>query len=80
MDTEGVMRLLADWVGIDFDPILLEPTFNGFPIRANSGYPVDRHGVIRDPLDRARELSADERDAVERRTAELFERVLETCG
>jgi len=47
-DTEGVMRHVADRIGIEWSDVLLEPTFNGRPIRANSSDRVQRHGVLRD--------------------------------
>jgi hypothetical protein len=47
-DTEGVMRHVADRVGLTWSDVLLEPTFNGRPIRANSSDRVQQHGVLRD--------------------------------
>jgi hypothetical protein len=44
-DTEGTMRLLAERIGISMLPVLLVPTFNGRPIRANSSERVDDYGV-----------------------------------
>jgi hypothetical protein len=35
-NTEAVMRYLADFLGLQYDPILLKPTFNGYPISADS--------------------------------------------
>jgi hypothetical protein len=39
------MRKVADWLGIAFDPILLTPTFNRQPIKANSSFAVPDVGV-----------------------------------
>jgi hypothetical protein len=47
-DTEGVMRHVAGRIGISWSDALLEPTFNGMPIRANSSDRVQQHGVLRD--------------------------------
>ena len=44
-DTEGTMRLIADRIGISMMPVLLVPTFNGQPIRANSSGRVREYGV-----------------------------------
>jgi hypothetical protein len=44
-DTETSMRKVADWLGIAFDPILLTPTFNRTPIKANSSFTVSDVGV-----------------------------------
>jgi sulfotransferase family protein len=46
LETERVMRELAGFLAIDFDPILLEPTFNGMSTWANSSYPVGRTGIL----------------------------------
>jgi hypothetical protein len=32
------MRYLTEFLGIDFDDILLVPTFNKFPIKANKAF------------------------------------------
>ncbi len=44
--TEAVMAALAERVGIAMSQLLLQPTFNGRPIRANSAEQVARHGVL----------------------------------
>jgi len=46
LDTEQTMRRVAAALGLTMSPTLVEPTFNGFPIRANSSEPVSRYGVI----------------------------------
>jgi Sulfotransferase family len=51
LDTEKTMSAVADRLGIAFSPALLEPTFNGRPIRANSSHAVGRHGVLADRVD-----------------------------
>jgi hypothetical protein len=43
---EATMSLIAERIGITMSPQLLEPTFNGRPIRANSAYPVERYGIL----------------------------------
>ena len=43
---EETMSWLAEQVGITMTSHLLEPTFNGRPIRANSAYPVGRYGIL----------------------------------
>ena len=44
--TEAVMAALAERIGISMSPALLQPTFNGRPIRANSAEQVDAHGIL----------------------------------
>jgi hypothetical protein len=76
-DTEGTMRLVADWLGIAYDPVLTEPTFNGQPIKADSSFEVASHGVVTDPLSRFREkLSEEEIAYLEREAMPLYERAL----
>jgi len=55
LDTEATMARVAARIGISMSPCLLEPTFNGRPIRANSSYAVERHGVLTDRLGAYRE-------------------------
>jgi Sulfotransferase family len=43
---EEVMTRLAERIGITMSPILLEPTFNGRPIRANSADAVQSYGIL----------------------------------
>ena len=44
--TEEVMMRLAERIGIAMSPVLLEPTFNSRPIRANSAEAVESYGII----------------------------------
>lgn len=46
LETEATMRLLADRLGISMSPVLLSPTFNGQPIRANSSARVEGRGIL----------------------------------
>jgi hypothetical protein len=41
-----VMARLAERTGITMSPVLLEPTFNGRPIRANSAEEVSQYGIL----------------------------------
>lgn len=74
---ETTMRTLADRLNIDWDPILLIPTFNTEPMHANSSFAVGGPGLIRAPLDRASMLSPEEREIIERKCADLYRKVLE---
>ena len=60
LDPEETMRAVAERIGIEMSPVLLEPTFNGRPIRANSSVEVQEYGILqerttayRDSLDAA---------------------------
>jgi len=58
--TDKTMRALARFLGIDYDPVLATPTFNGYPVGANSSYEVHTTGVLTDPVERHKELLSDE--------------------
>jgi sulfotransferase family protein len=55
-DTEGTMRSLAERFGLAWDPILLVPTFNSRPVRANSSDPVETYGVLADRAEAYRDV------------------------
>ena len=50
--TEPVMRYLAEFLGIEFNSILLVPTFNGTPIKANTSFQADRPKIVSGTLER----------------------------
>src|SRR5207249_7398362 len=75
--TEAVMRYLADYVGVKFDEILLTPTFNKAPIKANSSYKVKTYGVIHEPVVRHLEmLTKAEIETIQNLTGDIYENVL----
>lgn len=73
--TEETMCALARALDVDYDQILLEPTFNGFRIRANSSFAGEASGVITAPLVRASLLSEDGRQLLDRNCLALYEDV-----
>ena len=80
-ETEATMRALADWLEIEFDPILTEPTFNRFPIKANSSFVVESHGVLREPLENWRSVLTDEQSAqIDAQTRDLYSRACELAS
>jgi hypothetical protein len=73
-DTEATMRKLAAWLGVRFDPILLTPTFNREPIKANSSWKVDGHGILPQPLTNWRNVFTDEQAVeIDARTGDLYQ-------
>ena len=74
--TEAVMRYLAEFLGIEFDNILLVPTFNKFPIKAHTSFKVQNHGIVNSPLSRYRTLTGQQLDTIETMTGETYPRVL----
>jgi NAD(P)-dependent dehydrogenase (short-subunit alcohol dehydrogenase family) len=55
LETEAVMGALAERVGIAMSPVLLSPSFNGRPIRANSSEAVAGYGVLAERVDAYRD-------------------------
>jgi sulfotransferase family protein len=45
-EPEHATRRVAARIGIEWSPSLLEPTFNGRPVRANSSDQVEREGIL----------------------------------
>lgn len=75
-DTESTMRMLARELGIAYDPILTEPTFNGKSMRANSSFAVETSGVIDAPLARETTLTREEHQFIDERCGALYQQVL----
>jgi LPS sulfotransferase NodH len=77
-DTEGTMEQLAERLGLPMSPVLLEPTFNGRPIRANSSAPVGSYGVLSDRTEAYRDALDEETIArVDELAGDLYLRVVE---
>jgi LPS sulfotransferase NodH len=77
-DTEGTMEQLVTRLGLTMSPVLLEPTFNGRPIRANSSAPVGRYGVLSDRTEAYREALDEGTIArVDELAGDLYARVLD---
>lgn len=77
LDTPGTMRGLADFLEIDYDQQLTIPTFNRYPVGANSSYGVQDTGVVTDPVERYRKLlSEDQRKMIRAECEDLHQEVL----
>jgi hypothetical protein len=71
-DPERVMRHLAGWLGIGWDPILVRPTFNGQGVIANSSHGIAETGVRSESIARWRDtLDAATIATIEARALEL---------
>ena len=72
LDTPATMRRLAGFLEIEFDDCLTTPTFNGYPVGANSSYGERRTGVVTDPVERYKEvLSAEQQELIRGECEEL---------
>ena len=77
LDTAQTMRRLAGFLEIEFDPRLTTPTFNGYPVGANSSYKVRATGVVTDPVERHKKLlSAEQRELVSGECEQLYREVV----
>jgi len=66
---------VADQVGISMLPVLLAPTFNGRPIRANSSEEIDRYGVVAERAEAYRnDLTGETVARIEELAGDLYER------
>ena len=74
--TGHVMHHLADFIGIDFEDILLTPTFNKFPIKANTSFATQQHGIISKTLDRYKHLDNRDIETIDALTSRLYTEVL----
>jgi hypothetical protein len=74
--TEAVMCYLADLLKISFDDGLLIPTFNKFPIKANTSFKAQQHGIINSTLNRYKTLTQEELGIIDHMTKELYREVL----
>jgi hypothetical protein len=79
LNTESVMRGVADWLGIGYAESLLSPTFNDMPIQADSSFAVSEHGVLRDAVGRGRDLPPDDAALIDRVGREPYKRALATA-
>jgi hypothetical protein len=74
--TKSVMRYLAEFLEIEFEDILLEPTFNKYPIRANTSFEAEKNGIIKSTLERYRTLTQEELEFIQSMSGELYGQVL----
>ena len=74
--TEEVMSHLSNFLDIEFDDTLLTPTFNGFPIKANTSFESEQHGIMRSTLSRHKTLSDEDVKTIDTLTSNEYEMVL----
>ena len=75
-ETEAVMRYLAKFIDIEFEDILVVPTFNKLPIKAHTSFKAENHGILNSTLSRYKTLTGSELDTIEEMTGEIYSRVL----
>ena len=75
--TEPVMRYLAKFLGLGFDPILLTPTFNKTPIGANTSFQLEKSTIMDSTLNRHKTLTPDELEIIRSITNKTYKWVAE---
>lgn len=76
-NTKAVMRYLANLLEIQFDNILLLPTFNKYPISANTSFDLKETSILKDTLSRHKTLSAEELQLIDTKTKDQYHRVID---
>jgi hypothetical protein len=71
-NTETVMRYLAKSLTIEFDDILLIPTFNKFPIKEDTALKTEGDGIVSSLSAEERKLTEQELNTIERMTSETY--------
>jgi hypothetical protein len=74
---ESVVRYLAKFLNIEFNPILLKPTFNEFPIAANTSFNPEKPGIMISTLSRYKTLTQEELNMIEKKAEDTYQQVLE---
>jgi hypothetical protein len=70
------MEAITAFLDIDLPEIALVPTFNGRPIRANSGFAVHEYGVVREPADRGLTLESAVAKEIDELAGSVYEEAL----
>ena len=74
--TESVIGYLSKFLDIKFEDILLEPTFNKYPIRANTSFKAEKSGIIKSTLQRYKTLAPEELEFIESTSKHIYGQVL----
>jgi hypothetical protein len=74
--TESVMRYLAEFLGIEFDDILLLPTFNKLPINMSAGLNAENYGKAINGLATEKRSIDQKLDTIANMTSETYSLIL----
>lgn len=74
-DTDGVMRDVADFMGVPFNESMLKPTKNGLPWMGNSSRGLVKDRVFQNKAVAREQLSAEDRRTIERRLHRFMARM-----
>ena len=73
---EPVMRHLAEFLGLQYDHILLIPTFNGYPISADSSFKVAKVEIVKRHRKEIPTLSSDQSKIIAEMTKDGYKEFL----
>lgn len=79
-ETESVMRYLADYLGIQFDRIFLNPTYNKLPIGADTSFELEKTAILKNTLVRYQTLTRDELRTISAMTEDVYQQVVERAA
>ena len=74
--TEAVMRHLAEFLGIEFDDILLVPTFNKLPMKLNTSSNTEDYSIANSHYSIERRSTGRQLEAMEEIASEKYSQVL----
>ena len=74
---ESAMRYLSRFLNIEYNDILLAPTFNGSPISANTSFKLEKSKIIKSTLSRYKTLDSERLKAIDSMTSDLYKIVLD---
>jgi hypothetical protein len=77
--TDSVMHHLAGFLGINFENILLTPTFNKIPIKPNTSFKLEKPGIMTSAVERYKTLSSEQLGIIMERTADFYNQVLDVA-
>ena len=72
--TQKIMTALCQHLGLAFSERILEPTFNGSPIRADTSFAAPHPGLLADALDRSRHVTQKDTAFMETHCRAIYER------
>jgi hypothetical protein len=75
--TETVMQYLSNFLNIEFDDILLKPTFNRSLISANTSFELEKSKIIESTLNRYKSLRPEQLKTIDLMTSDLYQTILD---
>jgi hypothetical protein len=76
-NTEAVMMYLSDFLNIEYNTILLAPTYNGSPISANTSFELEKSKIIESTLYRYKTLRSEQLKMIDSMTSDLYHTILD---